>query len=81
MLQDGGLYPTARPLELVRHVGRLYPAADDPASLLERLGIDPRTRTTIRRMSGGGAGRAPTLAKKAWRGSGARSRPPMAGSR
>lgn len=53
MLQDGGLYATARPLELVRHVAGLYPAPDDPGTLLERLGVDPGTRTTIRRMSGG----------------------------
>lgn len=53
MLQDGGLYATARPLELVRHVAGLYPGPADPAELLERLGIDPQTRTTIRRMSGG----------------------------
>lgn len=53
MLQDGGLYGTARPLELVRHVASLYPRRRDPAALLERLGIDPSTRTTIRRLSGG----------------------------
>ncbi len=53
MLQDGGLYATARPLELVRHVAGLYPDPDDPAGLLARLGIDPATRTTVRRMSGG----------------------------
>ena len=53
MLQDGGLYSTARPLELVRYIASLYPDPDDPATLLEGLGIDPRTRTTIRRLSGG----------------------------
>ena len=53
MLQDGGLYPTARPLELVAHVAGLYPNADDPAGLLAALGIDPSTRTAIRRLSGG----------------------------
>ena len=53
MLQDGGLYPTARPLELVRHVAGFYPSADDPAELLSALGIDPTTRTTVRRLSGG----------------------------
>jgi ABC-2 type transport system ATP-binding protein len=53
MLQDGGLYGTARPLELVRHVASLYPRRREPAELLERLGIDPATRTTIRRLSGG----------------------------
>ncbi len=53
MLQDGGLYPTARPLELVRHVAGLYEHAEDPVDLLSALGIDPGTRTTIRRLSGG----------------------------
>ncbi len=53
MLQDGGLYATARPLELVRHIAALYPRPGDPAQLLERLGIDPASRTTIRRLSGG----------------------------
>ena len=53
MLQDGGLYSTARPLELVRYVASLYPDPDDPAALLDGLGIDPATRTTIRRLSGG----------------------------
>ncbi len=53
MLQDGGLYPTARPLELTRFVASLYPDPLDPASLLERLAIDPAARSTVRRMSGG----------------------------
>ena len=53
MLQDGGLYATARPLELLRHIASLYPRALDPTTLLDRLGVDPSTRTTIRRMSGG----------------------------
>ncbi len=53
MLQDGGLYPTARPLELVSYVASLYPDSDDPATLLESLGIDPSVRTPIRRLSGG----------------------------
>ncbi len=53
MLQDGGLYPTARPLELVTYIASLYPNPDDPAALLATLGIDPGVRTTIRRLSGG----------------------------
>lgn len=53
MLQDGGLYSTARPLELLRHVASLYPDPDEPTALLERVGIAPDTRTTIRRLSGG----------------------------
>jgi ABC-2 type transport system ATP-binding protein len=53
MLQDGGLYSTARPLEMVRHIAAMHANPDDPATLLDALGIDPTTRTTLRRMSGG----------------------------
>ncbi len=53
MLQLGGLFPTARPLEWLQYLARLYPGADDPRALLELVGIDPGTRTTARRMSGG----------------------------
>lgn len=57
MLQEGGLYPTARPLEWLRYLARLYPSAADPAALLADLGMDPATRTTTRRLSGGQAQR------------------------
>jgi ABC-2 type transport system ATP-binding protein len=53
MLQDGGLYSTAAPLEFVRYVASLYPRADDPRQLLADLGLDPDVRTPIRRLSGG----------------------------
>lgn len=53
MLQDGGLYTTARPLEMVRHIAAMHADPDDPALLLDALGIDPATRTALRRMSGG----------------------------
>jgi ABC-2 type transport system ATP-binding protein len=53
MLQDGGLYSTARPLELVTYIASLYPDSDDPARLLSALGLDPAVRTPIRRLSGG----------------------------
>lgn len=53
MLQEGGLYPSARPLAWLRHLARLYPRALDPAATLAAVGIDPGTRTTTRRMSGG----------------------------
>lgn len=62
MLQDGGLYSTARPLELVRYIASLHPDPDDPATLLEALGIDPATRTTIKRLSGGEQQRVKTAA-------------------
>jgi ABC-2 type transport system ATP-binding protein len=53
MLQDGGLYTTARPLELVSYLARLYPDPADPAALLSSLGLDPGLRTPVRRLSGG----------------------------
>lgn len=53
MLQTGGLYPSARPLEWLTYLARLYPDPADPATLLDTVGIDPGTRTTARRMSGG----------------------------
>lgn len=53
MLQDGGLYNTARPLEMVAHVAALHRESDSPADLLDALGIDPTSRTPIRRLSGG----------------------------
>lgn len=57
MLQEGGLYPTARPLEWLQYLARLYGTHLDPADLLARLGIDPGLRTPTRRLSGGQAQR------------------------
>lgn len=53
MLQLGGLYPTARPLEWLSYLARLYPDPADPGSLLTSLGIDPKTSASTRRLSGG----------------------------
>jgi ABC-2 type transport system ATP-binding protein len=53
MPQEGGLYPTARPLEWLEYLARLYPDPADPRALLERVGLDPSMRTPARRMSGG----------------------------
>ena len=53
MLQSGGLYPSARPLEWLTYLAQLYPQSGDPRELLELVGIDPATRTATRRMSGG----------------------------
>ena len=53
MLQSGGLYPSARPLPWLRYLAGLYANPADPAALLASVGIDPGTRTTSRRMSGG----------------------------
>lgn len=53
MLQSGGLYPTSRPLEWLTYLARLYPNSADPRELLSLVGIDPASRTTTRRLSGG----------------------------
>ncbi|WP_309106839.1 ABC transporter ATP-binding protein [Arthrobacter sp.] len=53
MLQDGGLPPSARPIPLLRHIAGMYrdPWALD--ELIQRLGIDTFSRTSVRRLSGG----------------------------
>ncbi|MGJ3189906.1 ABC transporter ATP-binding protein [Paenarthrobacter sp. FR1] len=53
MLQDGGLPPSARPIPLLRHVAGMYRNPMDVDALVERLGIDQFSRTTVRRLSGG----------------------------
>lgn len=53
MLQSGGLYPTARPLEWLVYLARLYPNSGDPRELLSMVGIEPECRTPTRRLSGG----------------------------
>ncbi|MSO27850.1 MAG: ABC transporter ATP-binding protein [Candidatus Nanopelagicales bacterium] len=53
MLQLGGLYPTAKPMEWLTYLARLYSDPADPGTLLRSLGIDPKTKTATRRMSGG----------------------------
>ena len=53
MPQEGGLYPTARALEWLDYLARLYPDPADPRTLLARVGLDPASRTPARRMSGG----------------------------
>ena len=53
MLQDGGLPPSARPLPLLRHIAGLYAQPWPVDDLVQRLGIDTFSRTTVRRLSGG----------------------------
>ena len=53
MLQVGGLFPTARPLEWLQYLAKLYPNPANPVDLLEAVGIDPGLCTQTRRMSGG----------------------------
>ena len=53
MLQQGGVYPSARVLETVRHYCTLYGAGIDPAELVEQVGLTARRTATWRRLSGG----------------------------
>ena len=56
MLHDGGIYPSARPIDTVRQYCGLYkqgPSHADPDELLERVGLSQRRRTPWRRLSGG----------------------------
>lgn len=53
MLQSGGIYPSVRAEDILRHTARLYAHPLDPAMLIERLGLQAARRTTYRRLSGG----------------------------
>ena len=56
MLQDGGIYPSARPIDVVHQYCGLYRRGRshaDPSEPLERVGLSERRRTTWRRLSGG----------------------------
>lgn len=53
MLQDGGLPPSARPVPLLRHVAGMYRNPMDVDVLMDRLGINQFSRTSVRRLSGG----------------------------
>ena len=53
MLQDGGVYPGIRPLEMLELLAALYAAPADPAALLEQVGLAHLRRSTWRQMSGG----------------------------
>ncbi len=53
MLQSGGVYPTARATEMLRHMAALHARPLDVSALSERLGLDACGRTPYRRLSGG----------------------------
>ena len=53
MLQEGGLYPGLRPLELLRLYAGFYDDAEDPEQLVDLVGLRDALRTTVRRLSGG----------------------------
>lgn len=53
MLQDGGVYPSARVLDTVRHYCNLYGRGVDARQLVHTVGLDDRSTSTWRRLSGG----------------------------
>ncbi len=53
MLQEGGLYPGLRPLEVLRSFAAFYDNAQDPEALLELVGLEDAQTKVVRRMSGG----------------------------
>jgi len=53
MLQKGGVYPGIKPAEALRLFAAFYDAPEDPATLLERLGLGDVAGTPWRRLSGG----------------------------
>ncbi|HZU16981.1 MAG TPA: ABC transporter ATP-binding protein [Candidatus Dormibacteraeota bacterium] len=53
MLQQGGIYPAARPREMLELVAAYYANPLDPAALLRRLGLLEVAGVPCRRLSGG----------------------------
>lgn len=55
MLQEGGVYPSARPIDVVRQYCGIHRVADPlaPPSLVDLVGLTERARTPWRRLSGG----------------------------
>lgn len=57
MLQEGGVYPSARPVDVIRQYCGLYSSGAgpsvDPEELIELVGLSERRRTAWRRLSGG----------------------------
>ena len=53
MLQSGGIYPTARAAESLRHMASLHAHPLDVDELVELLGLGSCGRTPYRRLSGG----------------------------
>ena len=53
MLQDGGLPNASAPIRLLRHLAAFHRSPADVDALVQRLGIDAFSGTTVRRLSGG----------------------------
>ena len=53
MLQQGGIYPSSKVLETVRHYAALYDNGADAAALVEAVGLTAKSNATWRKLSGG----------------------------
>jgi len=54
LLQDDGIYPAAKPLDVITLFHRLYAKrGPEPDQLISELGLQNRTKTPVRRLSGG----------------------------
>jgi ABC-2 type transport system ATP-binding protein len=53
MLQEGGLYPGLKPLELLNLFAAYYDDAESPQSLLDTVGLRDAAGIAVRRLSGG----------------------------
>ena len=53
MLQDGGVYPSARVFEIARHYCNLYDNRNNPNELLEAVDLTRQRMTSWRKLSGG----------------------------
>lgn len=53
MLQGGGVYPSARVEDVITHFCALHDRGMNPRTLVERVGLSHRARSTWRRLSGG----------------------------
>ena len=53
MLQEGGVYPSARVLDTVRHYSAVYGKGANAAELVAAVGLADRSLATWRRLSGG----------------------------
>ena len=53
MLQGGGVYPSARVKDVIKHFCALHDKGVDPTDLIQLIGLTARSKSTWRRLSGG----------------------------
>ena len=53
MLQGGGVYPSARVKDVIKHFCALHGKGANPTELIQLVGLSARSKSTWRRLSGG----------------------------